>query len=78
VPGMISLGGGLPNPSLFPIHSLKFSVGNREIELSPREAANALQYSPTPGLPDLIGFLHRLQQDEHGPPRPVRTFRSLP
>ena len=41
--GMISLGGGLPNPSTFPLHSLSFGVGNETITLTEQETAAALQ-----------------------------------
>jgi kynurenine/2-aminoadipate aminotransferase len=71
--GMVSLGGGLPNPSLFPFQSLQFSVTNPEngsasevLTLSPEELKVALQYSPTPGLPKFVDQLKDLQKREHG------------
>lgn len=73
--GMVSLGGGLPNPDLFPIHSLQFGISNGEgddamppqqlLELSTEELREALQYSPTPGIPRLIDQLWMLQKREH-------------
>ena len=69
LPGMISLGGGMPNPATFPFASitaeLKDGSGAR-IELSGAQLDAALQYSPTPGLPSLVKHLKRLQEWEHG------------
>lgn len=66
VPGMISLGGGLPNPQLFPFAGFSFKLGSGEnIELSQKELDEALQYSPTPGLPVLVSELQKLQRREH-------------
>mmetsp|Transcript_19969 Transcript_19969/g.28961 ORF Transcript_19969/g.28961 Transcript_19969/m.28961 type:complete len:480 (+) Transcript_19969:1-1440(+) len=82
-PDMVSLGGGLPNPNLFPFTSLHFTVKGlidnsgkhsssssdrttmKELELSSEELGLALQYSPTPGVPQLVSFLNSLQQREH-------------
>lgn len=72
-PGMISLGGGLPNPKLFPITELRFSVKDplddntiAEISLTDEdELRDALQYSPTSGVPGLRQQLVDLQQREH-------------
>lgn len=71
-PGMISLGGGMPNPGLFPIKGLSFTVaGTGEVvELPDSLVAEALQYSATAGLPELVQRLRRLQQHEHKPPVP--------
>jgi hypothetical protein len=41
----ISLGGGLPNPSLFPVKSLEFTVDDTKVSLTEKELATALQYS---------------------------------
>lgn len=46
LPGMISLGGGLPNPSMFPF--VKLDVGLRSgetVEISGKLLNDALQYS---------------------------------
>jgi kynurenine/2-aminoadipate aminotransferase len=70
--GMVSLGGGLPNPTLFPFQSLQFSVTSPDgsasemLTLSSEELKLALQYSPTPGLPKFIDQLKDLQKREHG------------
>ena len=64
---MISLGGGLPNPSLFPFKSLSFTVDDgTALELSAEELSSALQYSDTPGMPALRAHLEALQIREHG------------
>ena len=71
-PGMVSLGGGLPNSALFPFTSLKVGISDphngdeTEIHLSTEELGTALQYSPTPGLPKLVSHLRDLQTWEHG------------
>lgn len=71
LPGMISLGGGLPNPDCFPITSLSFGVkmptrNEMSISLSDMELNTALQYSPTAGIPKLHSQLMELQRREHG------------
>ena len=71
-PGMVSLGGGLPNSALFPFTSLKVGISDphngdeTELHLSTEELGAALQYSPTPGLPRLVSHLRDLQTWEHG------------
>ena len=71
-PGMVSLGGGLPNSALFPFTSLKIGISDphngdeTELHLSTEELGTALQYSPTPGLPKLVSHLRDLQTWEHG------------
>ena len=71
-PGMVSLGGGLPNSALFPFTSLKFGISDprngdeTELHLNTEELGAALQYSPTPGLPKLVTHLRDLQTWEHG------------
>jgi hypothetical protein len=54
IPGMISLGGGLPDSSTFPFASM--SIGLKDggsIDLSEADLAVALQYSATDGIPKL-------------------------
>ena len=66
-PGMISLGGGMPNPSTFPFAKLTAELTDGTlVELSGASLEAALQYSPTQGLPTLVAHLERLQDDEHG------------
>lgn len=71
LPGMISLGGGQPNPSLFPITGLSFGVKTPDgdevdISLSKAELNEALRYSSTSGIPKLCSALVDLQGREHG------------
>lgn len=75
VPGMISLGAGLPNPATFPISGMRFDVsdptcssgeGSMELELSPDEVSAALQYSETKGMPVLVEQLASLMERTHG------------
>ncbi|EQB72973.1 MAG: hypothetical protein AMDU4_FER2C00111G0004 [Ferroplasma sp. Type II] len=59
VPGMISFGGGLPNPESFPGEELK----NILDDIMENYASSALQYGQTEGLPELkeqlAGYLKR-------------------
>jgi len=49
IPGMVSLGGGMPNPELFPFSGIQFTLKDgTELKLSKAAVAEALQYSPTP------------------------------
>jgi kynurenine/2-aminoadipate aminotransferase len=67
VPGMISLGGGLPNPSTFPFQSIKVTtVAGATFDLCGASLTEALQYSPTAGLPSLLQHLDTLQAHFHG------------
>jgi kynurenine/2-aminoadipate aminotransferase len=66
-PGVISLGGGMPNPSTFPLEGLSLRVrGGAEVSLSASEATAALQYSDTNGLPRLVQQLSELSRHFHG------------
>lgn len=68
-PGMLSLGGGMPNPGTFPIADLHVELRSGEVlRLGPEATAQALQYSATAGLPRLVGHLLELQAREHRPP----------
>eukprot|EP01121_Diplochlamys_sp_Union-15-3_P010304 TRINITY_DN2888_c0_g1_i1.p1 TRINITY_DN2888_c0_g1~~TRINITY_DN2888_c0_g1_i1.p1 ORF type:complete len:416 (-),score=54.13 TRINITY_DN2888_c0_g1_i1:49-1296(-) len=67
-PGTISLGGGAPNQSLFPITTFSFKLGQDvELTLSPTELIDALQYSDTYGIPSLLSALKKLQIKFHKP-----------
>ena len=69
LPGMISLGGGMPNSALFPFKKMTYTLEDGSIiESSGAELNTALQYSPTPGLPDLCKRLTIMQKAEHQPP----------
>ncbi|KAJ3189522.1 hypothetical protein HDU85_003153 [Gaertneriomyces sp. JEL0708] len=72
LPGMISLGGGNPNPSTFPFKDLTFSLkeeaGGGEIHVDAVNLQKALQYSPTNGMPELVKWLKELQVAVHQPP----------
>ena len=66
VPGMISLGGGLPNPATFPFKSMTVELKNGEkYTLSDSTLDVALQYSPTNGLPSFLAHLETLRQVYH-------------
>lgn len=69
---MISLAGGMPNPKLFPVGGITFTMQDgTKLDLAPADVVAALQYSPTPGLPELVDRLTRMQVGEHKPPKPV-------
>ena len=79
--GMISLAAGFPNPNMFPFQSFTFQVPSKEsvthpqsdhqhrslhsISLSPAELDTALQYSQTPGIPQLLQWLKEYHQTRH-------------
>jgi DNA-binding transcriptional MocR family regulator len=64
---LISFAGGLPDPQTFPIAVLE-DVSARLLQ---EDAATALQYSPTPGLPGLCeAFADRLEHTEGRRPAP--------
>jgi kynurenine/2-aminoadipate aminotransferase len=72
LPGMISLGGGMPNPSTFPIAGLSMTLADgTSLALTPTETEEALQYSPTPGLPGLTAFLEHFQKTRHAVPAAI-------
>lgn len=70
IPGMISLGGGMPNFSTFPFKRFTAELKDGTVlELSDKEQLNeCLQYSLTGGLPRLVKHLEALQLAEHSPP----------
>jgi kynurenine/2-aminoadipate aminotransferase len=77
LPGMISLGGGNPAPQLFPFKGISFTLADgKTIALTDGEVAEALQYSPTPGLPDFVEHLSQLQIREHAPQLPRQVYHS--
>lgn len=63
LPGMISLGGGYPNPSTFAFESITATFrGGRTLRLEGAELAGACQYGPTdchPALKPLLQAWHR-------------------
>eukprot|EP00002_Diphylleia_rotans_P006209 TRINITY_DN1555_c0_g1_i1.p1 TRINITY_DN1555_c0_g1~~TRINITY_DN1555_c0_g1_i1.p1 ORF type:complete len:349 (-),score=71.69 TRINITY_DN1555_c0_g1_i1:137-1183(-) len=67
-PGMISLGGGLPNPEAFPFSGFTATLKSGEkIELTPEQVNASLQYSATQGIPDLVQKIKDLQRRYHEP-----------
>lgn len=65
-PGMISLGGGMPNKATFPFTSLKCSTDSGTFELTGGDLEAVLQYSGTRGLGSLLPHLQKIQEVEHG------------
>ncbi|KAF8181268.1 PLP-dependent transferase [Pholiota molesta] len=73
VPGVISLLAGKPNASTFPFTSLSFNArspnndgAERVINLNETDLAQGLQYGDTAGLKDLLEWIFRLQELNHG------------
>jgi kynurenine/2-aminoadipate aminotransferase len=66
-PGMISLAGGLPNGKGFPFKSCTFELNDgNTLRIDGREIEEALQYSPTEGVPSLQNWLLNHQVVRHG------------
>ncbi|KAK5578532.1 hypothetical protein RB653_008204 [Dictyostelium firmibasis] len=66
LPGMISLGGGLPNASTFPFKSINIELKDgSKLEIEGSDLEEAFQYSPTPGLPRLQNAFKDLQIRQH-------------
>ena len=73
-PGMISLGGGMPNPSTFPFDEITVGICGGEsagsFSLQGKELEAILQYSSTRGIPSLLSHLEETQRREHGSVQP--------
>ncbi|XP_053559803.1 kynurenine/alpha-aminoadipate aminotransferase, mitochondrial isoform X2 [Bombina bombina] len=68
-PTVISLAGGVPNPETFPFKSASLTVSDgTTIEIGENLMKKALQYSATPGVPELVTWLKDLQKSLHNPP----------
>eukprot|EP00949_MAST-11_sp_MAST-11-sp1_P003677 g3677.t1 len=68
IPGMISLGGGMPNSATFPFESISVALkgGKGSFDIAGDALDGALQYSGTLGIPSLRTHLQELQRREHG------------
>jgi kynurenine/2-aminoadipate aminotransferase len=62
LPEMISLGGGYPNSSQYPIDQIELTVNSQKLVLSQEELNLCLQYSSTPGIAPLLKQLHEIQK----------------
>lgn len=68
IKGIISFGGGLPNPSLFPLESITLNLkGGEKITLTETETKQMLQYGGSKGFGPLLEFLRNLQLKIHSP-----------
>lgn len=66
---LISLAAGTPNANMFPFKSAVITVENgNSIKFGEEMMKEALQYSPTSGLPKLVSWLKQLQIKLHNPP----------
>jgi len=78
IPGMISLGGGMPHKQTFPFEGISFkTTDGATLDMSPDEMNAALQYSPTPGITLLVNELKGLQRQEHNPPPAANNDMAL-
>jgi kynurenine/2-aminoadipate aminotransferase len=68
IPGIISLGGGMPNSETFPIKEIycKMKDGSTINICDEQNINDSLQYSSTQGLPKFIDQLETIQKKEHG------------
>ena len=68
-PEMILLTAGKPNPDLFPFckATLETYDGHKFV-LEGDAMKDALQYQPTPGVPNFVKWLQELQEHVHKPP----------
>lgn len=60
IPGMISFGGGLPNPSAFPVDIIHDCID----KIFKKDIKNALQYGSTEGLTTLRGALAKRMREK--------------
>ncbi|MEE6460989.1 hypothetical protein FKM82_001165 [Ascaphus truei] len=68
-PSVISLAAGVPNPDTFPFKSASVVVRDgTTIEIGENLMKKALQYSASPGIPELVSWLKDLQKTLHNPP----------
>ncbi|XP_033632215.1 kynurenine/alpha-aminoadipate aminotransferase, mitochondrial-like [Asterias rubens] len=68
-PGTISMATGLPNVEQFPFEDATFKLrDNTSMHVNARDMKKALQYTATPGLPELRDWLIDMQIQLHNPP----------
>ncbi|XP_029430992.1 kynurenine/alpha-aminoadipate aminotransferase, mitochondrial isoform X2 [Rhinatrema bivittatum] len=68
-PSLISMAGGAPNPNTFPFKSASIRVRDgTTITIGEDMMKQALQYSSSLGIPDLVSWLKNLQKSLHNPP----------
>ncbi|NWV40794.1 AADAT protein, partial [Grantiella picta] len=68
-PSLISLAGGVPNPSVFPFKRATVDIGHgTPIEIGEDLMKRALQYSASAGIPELLSWLKDFQRNLHDPP----------
>ncbi len=78
-PGMISLGGGYPNPDTFPFQGMQVDLVGRDepVALNAQELSAAMQYAQTPGVPMLLDRLTSWHEFKGGPSLPTEQFLVL-
>lgn len=68
----------MPNPSTYPFQSISYTLHDgTTVSISPQDTETALQYSPTPGLPELVQILMDMQNDYHNPPQEISKNLAL-
>lgn len=70
-PGVISFGGGYPNPETFAFSGLQVQlIGGQSLELSGARLGAATQYAATEGIPELREKMAAWHKHLHGAPPP--------
>ncbi|XP_076463202.1 kynurenine/alpha-aminoadipate aminotransferase, mitochondrial-like [Babylonia areolata] len=68
-PSFVSMAGGMPNADLFPIQEASLTLRDgSKLKIDSARMKKALQYSPTPGMPELLQWVRKLQKELHNPP----------
>ncbi|CAH1267494.1 AADAT [Branchiostoma lanceolatum] len=68
-PTLISLASGMPNTDMFPFTQASVTLpDDSQLHLDQKLIKRALQYSPSPGIPELVQWLKNLQVQLHNPP----------
>ena len=67
IPGIISLGGGYPDPDSFALRSLRFDCGNLEgFEIGEEIMRKAAQYNPSEGYVPFVESVRQWQKKKNG------------
>ncbi|KAJ9468918.1 hypothetical protein DIPPA_04517 [Diplonema papillatum] len=75
VPGMLTLAGGLPNPKVFPMKGMTFSLADgTSMEMQSNDVEAALQYGPSGGFTKLVTQLKHIQKRFHNSPSPTNVL----
>ena len=65
IPGVLSLGGGVPNPEVFPVKGITYEFDKYSIQISDERLKEALQYSSSYGIESLLTAWKNVLNTEH-------------